>query len=87
MRRKIIKSLLVVLVMFLALFGLYGLWVRAQLQMSQSLQGGIVRTDALTGQLIFPQTALFYGLLAGFFLLLSLVLIWVVYRLVSLEPK
>jgi hypothetical protein len=46
-----------------------------------------VRTDALTGQLIFPQTALFYGLLAGFFLLLSLVLIWVVYRLVSLEPK
>ena len=82
MRRKIIKVLLPLVALLLAFFGLYGLWVRVQLGLGQSLQEGLVRADALNGRLIFPQTALVYGLLAGFFLLLTLVLIGVVYRLV-----
>ena len=82
MRRKIIKVLLALVALLLTFFGLYGLWVRVQLGLGQSLQEGLVQADALNGRLIFPQTALVYGLLAGFFLLLTLVLIGVVYRLV-----
>lgn len=85
MRRKLIKILLGLIGGLLLLFALYGLWIRMQMGLTASLQSGIAQVDTLTRRLIFPQTPLFYGALAGFFLLLTILLIWVIYRLVATE--
>lgn len=86
-RRKIIRILLGFIGVLLLFFGLYGLWVRVQMGLNTSLHSGMVQSDPLTGRLIFPQTALFYGLLAGFFLFITVILVGVIYRLVKAEQS
>lgn len=83
MRRKLSKILAAALALLLAFFGLYGLWVRLQMSLSAWLRSGAAQAEVLHGRFLLPQTAVFYGFLAAFFLLLSLVLIGVTYRLVA----
>ena len=83
MRRKLIKILAAALALLLAFFGLYGLWVRLQMSLSAWLQSGAAQAEGLNGRFLLPQTAVFYCFLAGFFVLLSLALIGVTYRLVA----
>lgn len=85
MRHKLIKILLGLIGVLLLLFGLYGLWVWMQMGLAVTLQSGAAQVDTLTRRLIFPQTPLFYGALASFFLLLTILLIWIIYRLVSIK--
>lgn len=85
MRRKLIKILLGLIGLLLFFFALYGLWVWAQMRLTASLQSGLAGSEAF--RLILPQSALFYGVLAGLFILLTVVLIWVIYRLVAVEPE
>ncbi len=87
MRRKVIKLLLVLLLVLLALFALFAAWTWYQMRMSQSLQTGAVQTGLALGGLVIPQTAVLYGVLAGFFLLLTIVSIWFTYRLVMFPPE
>jgi len=85
MRRKLIKVLLGVIGLLLFFFALYGLWVWAQVRLTASLQSGTAGSEAFWS--ILPQSALFYGVLAGFFILLTVVLIWTIYRLVTVAPE
>lgn len=87
MRRKLIKILAAVLALLLAFFGLYGLWVGLQMSLSAALQSGAAQVEVVNGRFLLPQTAVFYGLVAGFFLLLSLVLIGATYRLVAYSGR
>jgi len=52
----------------------------------QSLEIGDVQVGGVLGGLVIPQTAVLYGVLAGFFLLLTIVSIWITYRLVMFPP-
>ncbi|MBE2220006.1 MAG: hypothetical protein IAF02_00615 [Anaerolineae bacterium] len=86
MRRKLIKLLLISLLIFLILFGAFGAWTWYQMNINQSLATGTVQTSAALGGLVIPQTAVLYGILTGFFLLLTGVSIWVTYRLIMFLP-
>lgn len=81
MRRKLIKILLGMIGVLLLLFALYGLWVWLQMRLMASLVSGSVQVQNL--HLILPQSPLVYGLLAGVFLLLTAVFVWIAYRLVA----
>ena len=83
MRRKTIKLLLVLLLVLLALFGVFGAWTWYQMNVGRSLQMGDVQTSSALGGLVIPQTAVLYGVLAGFFLLLTVVSIRTTYRLIT----
>lgn len=56
------------------------------MNINQSLETGNVQTGTALGGLVIPQTAVLYGILAGFFLLLTSVSIWITYRLVMFPP-
>ena len=86
MRRKLIKLLLILLLILLVLFGAFGAWTWYQMNINQSLETGNVQTGMALGGLVIPQTAVLYGILASFFLLLTGVSIWVTYRLVMFPP-
>jgi len=83
-RRKLIKILLGLIGLLLFLFGLYGLWVWVQTNLSAALQSGALRASDL-GRSLLPPLPLVYGLLAGLFILVTIILIWVIYRLVAAD--
>lgn len=87
MRRKSIKILFFLLIMLLALCGLFAAWTWYQMQIGHSLQTGAAQTGTALGGLVIPQTAVLYGALAGFFLLLTILSIWITYRLVMFPPE
>jgi hypothetical protein len=87
MRRKFIKYLLVLLFIILALFAAFAVWTWYQMHVTQSLHVGAVQPGLALGGLMIPQTAVLYGVLAGFFLLLTIVSIWFTYRLVMFPPQ
>lgn len=86
MRRKLVILILVLLGMLLLLFGLFAAWTWYQVRLAQSLQTGNAHVGSALGGLVIPQTAVLYGLLAAGFLLLTIVLIWIIYRLVMFPP-
>lgn len=86
MRRKLIKILLAILVILLILFGLFGAWTWYQMNVGQSLVTGDFQMGDALGGFVIPQTAVLYGFLAGFFLLVTVVSIWITYRLVMFPP-
>lgn len=86
MRRKSIKILLVLLIILLALSGLFAAWTWYQVQIGSSLQTGGVQVDNVLGGVVIPQTAVLYGALAAFFLLLTILSIWITYKLVMFPP-
>ena len=75
-----------VLLFLLALGGLFAAWTWYQVQIGSSLQTGSVQVDNVFGGVVIPQTAVLYGALAGFFLLLTIVSIWITYKLVMFPP-
>ena len=80
MRRTFLKILLVLLLLLLILGGIYAGWTWYQMRIGQSLLGGEAQAGGALGGLIIPQTAVLYGVLAGFFLLLTIASIWLTYR-------
>jgi hypothetical protein len=80
MRRKFLKILLVLLLLFIIFGGVYTIWAWYQMHIGQSLQVGEAQAGSTLGGLIIPQTAVLYGGLAGFFLLSAIVSIWLTYR-------
>lgn len=87
MRRKTIIILLVLLLILLLLSGLFAAWTWYQMEIGSSLQAGDGQLGNALGGLVIPQTAVLYGALAGFFLLLTIVSIWITYRLVMFPPE
>lgn len=87
MRRKVIKLLLVLLLILLALFALFAVWTWYQMRVGQSLHMGVVWQGMAVGGLVIPQTAVLYAVLAGFFLLITIVSVWFTYRLVMFPPE
>jgi hypothetical protein len=87
MKRKLIILILVLLLILLAFFGVFAAWTWYQMNISQSLATGDVQPGTALGGLVIPQTAVLYGLLAGFFLLLTGASIWFTYRLVMVPPE
>jgi len=86
MRRKTIIILLILLLCLLLLAGIFAAWTWYQMNIDQSLEMGAVQIGGVLGGLVIPQTAVLYGVLAGFFLLLTIVSIWITYRLVMFPP-
>ena len=87
MRRKLIKILLILLLLLLVFFGLFSAWTWYQTIVGQALQTGEVQPGLVLGGLVVAETAVLYGVLAGFFLLVAVVSIWVIYRLVMFPPE
>jgi TRAP-type C4-dicarboxylate transport system permease small subunit len=87
MRRKLLKLLIILVLILLVFFGVFGAWTWYQMNISQSLAAGDVQPGTALGGLVIPQTAVLYGLLAGFFLLLTVVSIWFTYHLVMVPPE
>ena len=86
MRRKSIKILLVLLIILLALCGLFAAWTWYQMKIGHSLQTGDVQMGGALGGLVIPQTAVLYAILASSFLLLTIASIWITYGLVMFSP-
>ncbi|MCZ7669086.1 MAG: hypothetical protein M5U34_18775 [Chloroflexi bacterium] len=84
MIRKLLKILLWLLLVFLMVTGLFAAWTWYQVNIGHSLAAGQAQTGEALGGLVIPQTAVFYAFLAGFFLLITIVSIWITYRLVML---
>jgi hypothetical protein len=87
MRRKLIKILLFLLLLLLVFFGLFSAWAWYQTVVGQALQAGEAQAGLVLGGLVVAETAVLYGVLAGFFLLVAIVSIWVIYRLVMFPPE
>lgn len=86
MRQKLLKIFLVILLVLMIGVVIFGLWTWYQMTLAQSLSAGNVQMGDALGGLVIPETAVLYGVLAGSFLLLTLVSIWVTYRLVMFPP-
>lgn len=86
MRQKVIKIALVLLLVLIIGVAIFGLWTWYQMNLAESLSAGDVQMGDALGGLVIPETAVIYGVLAGSFLLLTIVSIWVTYRLVMFPP-
>ncbi len=86
MRRRIIKIALGALLFLLFLLGLLGAWTWYQMQVDRSLANGQAQMGDALGGLIIPETAVLYGCLSLFFLVVALVSMRVTYRLVMVSP-
>lgn len=86
-KRKLLKILLALLLVVLTLFGVFGAWTWYQVSIGQSLAAGQAQMGEALGGLLIPQTAVLYGFLAGVFLLITIVCIWITYRLVMMPAE
>lgn len=87
MLRKILWLLLVLLLLALFSFALYGLWVAWQQELAAALRSGLVTADTVGRRLLWSQTRLLVGLAAAFFLLLTVCLIGLIAWLVSIPES
>lgn len=78
---------MVLLLILLLLFGLFAVWTWYQMEIGLLLQTGDVQMGNALGGLVIPQTAVLYAILAGSFLLLTIVSIWITYKLIMFPPE
>ncbi len=87
MRRKLIKIASIVLMLLMFLLALLAAWTWYQMRVGQSLAAGQVQMGDALGGLVIPETAVLYGFLSVFFLSLTILSIWLTYRLIMFLPK